>query len=116
MNQQALATVILRILGLYYFYTSVTAFFSGSMFVHVIALGEVDREDEFGILAIILSLIGIYSLFGIVLIVFAKPISKLLFKENEKLIEDKIFSSTTLIEAAVPLVGLYFLATYFPAS
>lgn len=114
MNQQAIATVILRILGLSYFYSSATGFFSGNMTMQVMSLNESYGEEKIGILAIMFSVIGIYSLFGLLLIVFAKPISKLLFKKNEKLNEEKTLSSTTLIEAAVPLVGLYFLITYFP--
>lgn len=114
MNQQALATVILRILGLSYFYSSAAGFFSGNMTMQVVSLNDAYGEEKVGILAIMLSVIGIYSFFGLLLIVFAKPIAKLLFKKNEKLNEEKTLSSTSLVEAAVPLVGLYFLVTYFP--
>lgn len=114
MNQQALATVILRILGLSYFYTSISAFLSGGMTMQVMALNDAYGEEKISIMAIVGSMIGVYFLFGIVLMIFAKPLSRLLFKENEKVNEEKTLTATTLIQAAVPLVGLYFLITYLP--
>jgi len=59
-------------------------------------------------------LLGVYFLFGLVLMIFAKPISKALFKKNEKVNEEKTLTATTLIQAAVPIVGLYLFITYFP--
>jgi heme/copper-type cytochrome/quinol oxidase subunit 2 len=114
MNQQTLATVILRILGLSYFYSSLAGFFSGNITMQAMSLNEAYGEEKIGVLTVMFSMIGVYFLFGLVLMIFAKPIAKLLFKENEKLNEEKTLSSRTLIEAAVPLVGLYFLITYFP--
>jgi hypothetical protein len=114
MNQQAIATIILRILGLSYFYSSAASFFGGSMTMQVMSLNDAYGEEKISILAVMFSMIGIYSLFGLILIIFAKPIAKILFKENEKVNEEKTLTATTLIQAAVPLVGLYFFITYFP--
>jgi len=114
MNQQAIATIILRILGLSYFYSSITAFLSGGMTMQVMALNEAYGEEKISIMAIVVSMVGVYFLFGLVLMIFAKPIARLLFKENEKLNEEKTLTATTLIQASVPLVGLYFVITYSP--
>jgi len=114
MNQQSLATLILRILGLSYFYNSIVGFFSGNFTMQVMSLNEAYGEEKISILAVMFSLIGVYFLFGLALMFFAKPISRVLFRENESLSEEKTLTSTTLIQAAVPLVGLYFLMTYFP--
>jgi hypothetical membrane protein len=114
MNQQSLATVILRILGLSYFYSSITGFFSGNLTMQAMSLNEAYGEEKISVLAIMFSVIGVYCLFGLALMIFAKPIAKLLFKENEKLNEEKTLTATALIQAAVPIVGLYFFITYFP--
>ena len=84
-------------------------------FSQVVVFNQVSEEENISIVAVLLSMmIGVQCLFSLVLMIFAKPTSKVLFKENEKVNEEKTLSSTTLIEAAVPLVGLYFLVTYFP--
>lgn len=116
MNQQSLATVILRILGLSYFYSSLAGFFSGNMTMQVMSLNESYGKEGISIslLAVMFSLVGVYSLFGLLLMVFAKPVARFLFKENEAVNEEKMLTATTLIEAAVPLVGLYFFISYFP--
>lgn len=114
MNQQALATVILRIVGLTYFYAAITSVVSGGIFSQVVVFNQVSEEETISLLAVLGSLVGIQLLFGLVLMVFAKPIAKVLFKENEKVIEAQAMTATTLIHAAVPIVGLYFFITYFP--
>lgn len=83
--------------------------------LQISSLNQAYGEEKISILAIVFSMIGIYFFFGIALMIFAKPISKLLFQENEKLTEETNLTATTLIQAAVPLVGLYFLITYFPS-
>ena len=84
--------------------------------MQVMALNDAYGEEKISIMAIVGSIIGVYFLFGIVLMIFAKPLSKLLFKENEKVKvnEEKTLTATTLIQATVPLVGLYFVITYSP--
>ena len=82
--------------------------------MQVVSLNDAYGEEKISFLAIVFSIIGVYFLFGLALMIFAKPISKLLFKENEKLNEEKTLTATTLIQAAVPLVGLYFVITYVP--
>jgi hypothetical protein len=114
MNQQALATIILRVLGLSYFYSSATGFISGGMTMQVMSLNEAYGEEKISILAVMFSVIGVYCLFGLALMIFAKPIARILFRENEKLNDEKVLTATTLINAAVPIVGLYFFITYFP--
>lgn len=114
MNQQALATVILRIVGLTYFYAAITAVVSSGVFSQVVVFNQVSEEENISIVAVLVSMIGVQCLFGLVLMIFAKLISRVLFKENEKLNEEKTLTATTLIQAAVPLVGLYFVITYFP--
>lgn len=114
MNQQSLATVILRILGLSYSYSSISGFLSGGMTMQVMSLNDAYGEEKISALAVMFSMVGIYSLFGLLLMVFAKPISKFLFKENEQLNDEGTLTAATLIEAAVPLVGLYFVITSSP--
>lgn len=114
MNQQALATIILRIVGLTYFYETITAFVSGGILSQVILFNQISDGETISLLAVLVSAIGIQSLFGLVLMIFAKPISKRLFKENEPVNEAKTLSATTLIQAAVPIVGLCFLITFLP--
>jgi hypothetical protein len=114
MNQQALATVILRIVGLTYFYAAITAVVSSGVFSQIVVFNQVSEEENISIVAVLVSMIGVQCLFGLVLMIFAKPISRVLFKENEKLNEEKTLTATTLIQAAVPIVGLYFFITYFP--
>lgn len=114
MNQQAIATIILRILGLSYFYSSISAFLSGGMAMQIMGLNEAYGEGQFSIMAVVMSMLGVYFLFGLVLMIFAKPLSRLLFRANEKVNEETTLTANTLIEAAVPLVGLYFLISYFP--
>jgi membrane protease YdiL (CAAX protease family) len=115
MNQQALSTVILRIIGLTYFYAALTAFVSGGVFTQIVSFNQISEEKNISLFAVLVSMIGIQSLFGLILMVFAKPISKFLFNENEKVNEEKTLTATTLIQAAVPLVGLYLFITYFPS-
>ena len=88
MNQQSLATVILRILGLTYFYASITAFFSGNMLMQVMSLNDTYGEEKISLMAVIGSMVGIQSLLGIILMIFAGMISKVLFKENKEVIEE----------------------------
>ena len=114
MNQQALATVILRIVGLTYFYAAVTAVVASGVFSQVVVFNQTSEEENISIVAVLVSMIGVQCLFGLVLMIFARPISKVLFKVNEEKTLPCHLSSATLIEAAVPLVGLYFLITYFP--
>lgn len=82
--------------------------------MQVMSLNDAYGEEKISIVAIVASMVGVYFLFGLVLIIFAKPVSRLLFKENEKLNEEKTLTATSLIQAAVPLVGLYFVITYSP--
>lgn len=114
MNQQALATVILRIVGLTYFYAALTTFVNGGIFLQVANYKEISGGENVSLVAVLSSIIGIKSLFGLVLMIFAEPISKTLFKKNEKVTEEKTLTANTLIQAAVPIVGLYFVITYFP--
>lgn len=114
MNQQSLATVILRILGLTYIYTAISAFFSGNMIRQVMNLNEVYGEEKISLLAVIASIVGVQSLLGILLMVFAGSISKLLFKKNQAITNERTLTATTLIQAAVPIVGLYFTVSYLP--
>jgi len=114
MNQQALATIILRIVGLTYFYAAITAFVSGGVFSQVVNFNQISEGENISLVGVLVSMIGIQSIFGLVLMIFAKSISKALFKENEKVNEEKTLTATTLIQAAVPIVGLYFFITYFP--
>ena len=114
MNQQSLSTVILRILGLSYFYASVSAFVSGGVFSQVVSFNQISEEQNISLLAVLGSMIGIQSLFGLVLMIFAGSISKLLFKKNEEVNDERTLTASTLIHAAVPLVGLYFVVTYTP--
>ena len=114
MNQQALATVILRIVGLTYFYAAITAIVSGGIFSQVVNFNQVSEGENISLAAVLGSMIGIQCLFGLVLMIFAKPISKTLFSENEKVNDEKTLTATTLIQATVPIVGLYFFITYFP--
>ena len=114
MNQQALATIILRIVGLTYFYAAITAVVSSGIFSQVVIFNQVSEEENISMSAVLFSMVGIQCLFGLMLMVFAAPISRLLFKENEKLNEEKTLTATILIQAAVPIVGLYFFITYFP--
>jgi hypothetical protein len=114
MNQQSLASVILRILGLTYFYTAITAFFSGNMLMQVISLNDTYGEEKISVMAVIGSMVGIQSLLGIILMVFAGFISKVLFKENKEITEERTLTANTLIQAAVPIVGLYFVVSYLP--
>lgn len=114
MNQQALATVILRIVGLTYFYAAITAVVSSGVFSQVVIFNQASEEENISLVAVLVSIIGVQSLFGLVLMICAKPISKVLFKENEKVNEEKTLTATTLIHSAVPIVGLYFFITYFP--
>ena len=114
MNQQAIATVILRIVGLTYFYAAITAVVSSGIFSQVVVFNQASEEENISLVAVLVSMIGVQCLFGLVLMIFANPISKVLFKENEKVNEEKTLTATTLIQAAVPIVGLYFFITYFP--
>ena len=114
MNQQAIATVILRIVGLTYFYAAITAVVSSGVFSQVVVFNQTSEEENISIVAVLVSMIGVQCLFGLLLMIFAKPISKVLFKENEKVNEEKTLTASTLIQAAVPIVGLYFFITYFP--
>ena len=114
MNQQAIATVILRIVGLTYFYAAITAVVSSGIFSQVVVFNQASEEENISLVAVLVSMIGVQCIFGLVLMIFAKPISKVLFKENEKVNEEKTLTATTLIQAAVPIVGLYFFITYFP--
>lgn len=115
MNQQALATVILRIVGLTYFYAAITAVVSSGIFSQVVIFNQLSEGENISMVAVLSSMIGVQCLFGLVLMIFAKPISKALFNENEKVNEEKTLTATTLIQAAVPLVGLYLFVTYFPS-
>ena len=114
MNQQALATIILRIVGLTYFYGALTGFVSGGVFWQIVNFNQISEGEKISLVGVLVSLIGIQSMFGLVLMIFAKPVSKALFKENEKVNEEKSLTATTLTQAAVPIVGLYFLITYLP--
>lgn len=55
MNQQALATVILRILGLSYGYSSLAAFFGGNLTMQVMNLNEVYGDEKVGVLSVMFS-------------------------------------------------------------
>ena len=114
MNQQAIATVILRIVGLTYFYAAITAVVSSGIFSQVVVFNQASEEENISLVAVLVSMIGVQCIFGLVLMIFAKPISMVLFKENEKVNEEKTLTATTLIQAAVPIVGIYFFITYFP--
>ncbi|GEM_PF-6408312 len=114
MNQQSLAIVILRILGVTYFYASISSFFSSNMLMQVISLNEAYGKEEVSIMAVVGSMVGIQSLLGIILMIFAGWISKLLFTENKEITEERILTANTLIQAAVPIVGLYFTVSYLP--
>jgi hypothetical protein len=114
MNQQAIATIILRILGLSYFYSSIAAYLSSGTTMQLMAFNEAHGEERVSILAVVGSLVGIYWLFGLVLMVAAKPISRLLFRDNEAVTAAEGLSAATLIQAAVPLVGLYFVLNTLP--
>jgi len=84
------------------------------MMTQIMILNDESWGENISIFAIMFSLLGVYFLFGLVLMIFAKPISKALFKKNEKVNEEKTLTATTLIQAAVPIVGLYLFITYFP--
>ena len=114
MNQQALATVILRILGLSYVYNAITGLFSGNMLMQVMSLNETYGEEHISLMVVVVSLVGIHSLFGIILMVFAGSVSNLLFKEDKGTTGKEALAANALIQAAVPIVGLYFSVSYFP--
>jgi hypothetical protein len=114
MNQQSLATVILRILGLSYVYNAITALFSGNVLMQVMSVNEAYGEEHISLMVIIGGIVGMQSLFGIILMVFAGSVSKVLFKKDEGISGNGTLTANALIQAAVPIVGLYFAVSYFP--
>jgi len=101
MNQQALATIILRIVGLTYFYAAITAVVSSGIFSQVVIFNQVSEEENISMSAVLFSMVGIQCLFGLMLMVFAAPISRLLFKENEKLNEEKTLTCQRRFKSGV---------------
>ena len=60
MNQQALATVILRIVGLTYFYAAITAVVSSGVFSQVVVFNQASEEENISIVAVLVSMIGVH--------------------------------------------------------
>lgn len=114
MNQRSLATVLLRILGLSYLYSSITVLFSSNIMMQVLALNDAYGEEKIGMLPIIVSVVGIQFLFGILLMFFAGGISRILFRENEVICPEPQWTACVLTRTAVPLIGVYFLVQNLP--
>lgn len=114
MNQQALSTVILRLLGLSYTYRSITGFFSSNMLMQAMSLNDVYGEERISLFAVVWGMIGIHVLFGIVLMLFAGKFSALLFRGDEAVGDGSALGATALLRAGVPLLGVYFLVRNLP--
>ncbi len=111
MHQQALATLILRIIGFIYFFFSLGGGISGLFFEQTYRW---NNDNSINLFAIISSFLGIQLCFGLALMLFAHPIARLLFPKDAVLISAEKLSTETLIRAAVPLMGLFLAIHTFP--
>ena len=112
MHQQALATLILRIIGFYYFFLNLSGVLGSFLFA--LQNPQWAEEARISFLTSMTSFIGIQFFFGLVLIVFARRFARLLFPKNEVLISAEKLNTETLIRAAVPLMGLFLAVHTFP--
>ena len=112
MHQQALATLILRIIGFIYFFLNLSGVLGSFLFAF--QNPQWAEEARISFLASMTSFIGIQFFFGLLLIVFARRFARLLFPKDAVLISAEKLSTETLIRAAVPLIGLFLAIHTFP--
>lgn len=82
--------------------------------LQVMALNDAYGEEKIGILPVILSLVGIKSIFGLILLFFSGGIARILFKGNEAIYTGEQWTAYALTRAALPLTGVYFLVKNLP--
>lgn len=115
MNQAAFATVILRLIGFYIVYDLLAGLAMGLIIQQVLFMPS-DLESErwvfFGWLGIsLMTRIGV----GVILILFAERISRILFREEQKVITDGMINGAALFWVGLSLLGFYFLIAYLPS-
>jgi hypothetical protein len=116
MHQQALAVLILRIIGFVYFFLSLGGIMGAGFFSSQSQQwAEWSSSNEISLFTVVAtSPVGIQFCFGLVLLIFTQPLARLLFPEDSVLVAGKELSVETLTRVAVPLVGLFFCVKTFP--
>lgn len=112
MHQQALAVLILRIVGFINFFLNLSGILGSYLFAF--QNSQWAEEAAISFLAPMTSIFGIQFFFGLLLIVFARRFARLLFPKDAVLISAEKLSTETLIRAAVPLIGLFLAIHTFP--
>lgn len=114
MTQQQLSTVVLRLFGVYYTFFAVShMFINGVMYQaysHLPTLGEV------GLVTWLMFSVHflLHVCAGLILIFFAKRVSKWIFPNDELLITGGLQSSVAIFRSGISLLGIYILAGETP--
>ena len=115
MYQRALSEVVLRILGITYLYGVLqgiaTTGFLAQAYSYIDAIGV----SALGLLAASGVFFGIQVLISLALVIGAKPISKMLFKEEERVFDRAMLSVEVFVRSLVPVMGLYILFINLPS-
>lgn len=115
MNQVALSTVILRLIGFYLAFNLI----SGIAMMSIIQLGLYIPLDEEGMRFSYFFWIGVGVLtrlgFAVALILFAGRISRWLFDEERNVITAGSINGDAILGVGLCLLGVYFLIAHLPA-
>ncbi|MEM9017494.1 MAG: hypothetical protein AAGC68_10810 [Verrucomicrobiota bacterium] len=107
MNERSLATVILTILGLSYLYDSLSVLVTGAWTYSLLASSLHPDQGDFQLELFLTSVVTIQLVFGLILMIFARKISRVLFSGEEPISGDSSVSAASLVQAAVPILGIY---------
>ena len=114
MNQQALSSVLLRVYGIYIVYSTISVL-SGGLLMQTYSYWNVDSEGAFSFIAIMSTVWFIQFVFGIVLIIASRKISKFCFPENLVISEGGTINESVLFHIGICLVGIWFLISNLPS-
>ena len=114
MNQRALSTVILRILGILFIYLTISQVSQGYLLSQGFAMMDDDSESGSAFMKIISVSLVTQALLGLLLCTIADRISAILFKENNTIIFEGSIDGRSLLSVGIGLIGIYILANNFP--
>lgn len=114
MNQQALASVLLRVFGIYVVYSAISIL-SSSVILQGYAYYSSFPGDTFSLIGMIGAAWLIQLAFGIVLTLFARRISKFFFAENLMVADVGGIDEHVLFHVGICLMGVWFLFSNIPS-
>ena len=113
MNQVAFSTVILRLIGFYIIYNLIADLSMGAFIRHAFFMAEGLEDGRTAFVGWIVTSFLVKALLGLVLIMFASKISRLLFAEGEIVINAGQINGVALFLGGPKSVGILFLDPIF---